>query len=382
MYHDDRPPRFVRGRHSFSIAALRERIEAQIMAESGADFVHTLPTETDRQEAVREAAEYIIAVESLQMSRNDKSALIRAIYSDLFGFGPIDAYIEDPAITEIAISGIDQVFVRMDADEMRPAAATFDDSAQQTRIIEQILATVGAKLNEDDPILEIGVMLSGRPARLTLIMPPVSHSLTVNIRLHPTVPPTLTDLIVRGMLSEAEAETLRAALRAGRGVMIAGDVGTGKTTLLGALLADLPGHTIIVERAAELRVPPDMERLNGQDFAAQIESALAQHPPWLVLDEVRFDEGRALWTALTGPAAPHVLLALRGAIDVRRLWASFSMSLRRGDPKLDGAAIGAALIERLPVVALLAHQNGALKLIKLGEWVGGADVPELRAVVP
>ncbi len=121
-----------------------------------------------------------------------------------------------------------------------------------------------------------------------------------------------------------------------------------------------------------MRVPLDMERMTGSDFAAQIEAAIVKRPPWLILDEVRFDEARAIWTALStpgnAPESPRCLWIFRGATDPMRLRAAFSMSIRRAQPAIEQSAIYAALVDHLPRVALLARRELALRVIRLGEW--------------
>jgi hypothetical protein len=120
---------------------------------------------------------------------------------------------------------------------------------------------------------------------------------------------------------------------------------------------------------------PDANSVNrtGADFAAEIDSALAQSPPWLVIDEIRSDESTALWPALIAESGPALLWAFRGSTNPLRLRTAFSMTVRRAHPTLEQEAIIAALLARLPIAALLARQNGKLRLVTLGEWRRTAD---------
>src|SRR5258708_15140727 len=165
-------------------------------------------------------------------------------------------------------------------------------------------------------------MVGKRRARVTIIAPPLSPLLHVNIRLHAAKAVTLKKCVDAGLLDVQAAAMLRAILAAGHGLMLVGDVGTGKTTLLEALLPLLPEESIVVERAKELHVPASMSRLAAIpaesdtapiDFAAQIESALEQKPASLALDELRFDETTAMWHAITSDHKPHCLWVFRGA---------------------------------------------------------------------
>lgn len=224
-------------------------------------------------------------------------------------------------------------------------------------------------------------MMLNRPIRLTVAAPPISPVLHVDIRLHPAKPFTLDDLIARGVLTQSAADTLQSALKNNRGMMIVGDVGVGKTTLLNALFENLPGHSAVVERSAELRVPPDMEKFSGADFAGQIKAALDLRPPWLVLDEIRLDEWAAMWAALSAQPRPNMLWTFRGATHPSRFRAAFSMAVRRAQPAIEQGLIVDALVEQLSVVAVLARRESALRLITLGEWVREGDSVVLKPFV-
>jgi hypothetical protein len=267
---------------------------------------------------------------------------------------------------------------------MTAVDAYFDDVGHLMRVIHRILLSAGAQLSETDPFVEIGTVLAGRPARLTVAAPPVSPVLNVEVRLHPAQPATLDSLVAAGMLDESAANLLRAILAAGHGLMIAGDSGAGKTTLLGALLSQLSSgatSTIVVERAAELQIPDQVKRLavvwpapdqHPADFAQQILAALEKRPNWLVLDEVRFDETQAMWQALTidpgNGERPRCLWAFRGTTNPIRLRAAFSMSVRRAQPGIEQEFIHSALLDRLPFVALLDRRDEKLRVISIGEW--------------
>jgi len=373
-------PKMIQGRRQMSMAALRERIEAQFVEEARPDMLLAADSDRARREMIREVAEYVLVVESLHLSRAETLALYDELFANLFRFGPLSPFFEDDTLSEITIDGPDRVYIRHGAADMLQTDRHFEDTEQLARITQRVLSTAGVQFSDAEPFTEVGAALGKRHVRLTIAAPPISPLLHVNIRLHPTQPFTLADLITREMVSQAAADQLVSGLHEGRGLMIAGDVGTGKTTLLQALLAELPAHSAVVERSAELYISPDMEANHGNDFALQIDKALEKHPPWLVLDEIRFDEGRALWAALSSEV--RCLWTFRGATDQNRLRAAFNMSVRRAQPTVEQSAIDTALVDRLPMVALLARRESALRLIMLGIWTRDAAQPDTIRLVP
>jgi type IV secretory pathway ATPase VirB11/archaellum biosynthesis ATPase len=390
----DRMPRFVAGGR-VSLAALREQIEDQFVAEtaSRSDILLDASDESARRDLVREVADYVLAVEGIRLARADRLALLDILYTDLFHFGPLAAYLSDATVTELTIDGPERVHVRRGAGEPVAVESYFEDESHLERLVECALSTAGAQFDESEPFLEVGTVMVGRPVRLTIAAPPASPVLHVEIRLHPAQVVSLADQVAASVLDEAASRLLQAILAARHGLIIAGDAGSGKTMFLESLLPYLPEGGAVVERSAELRLPGGtrpfpfrrLVALPPATFGEQIAAALELNPAWLVLDEVRFDEAQAMWQALTVEHAPHDLWALRGATDPLRLRTAFGMSVRRAQPGIDQGLIHDALLEHLPFVALLARRDRQIRLIGIGEWqreMDQADSITLRMLWP
>jgi pilus assembly protein CpaF len=379
-------PRAVRGRvggRIYTMNALRERIEAQFNAETvgRADILAEADTEAKRRTLLLDCANYVLALEAVHVTREEKSELLDQAYANLFGFGPLELYLDDESITEITIDGPDNIHARHGFGKMKPLPAFFDDAAHLRGTIDRVLAAHGAQLVDWNYCLEVGVELHGRPARLGLIAPPVSPHLQLELRLHPPTPFTLDDLIGTGMLTDQAARAITTHIAGGQGLLVVGDAGAGKTTLLGALGASLQGRVVAVQRAAELRLPesvevraaiPPTDEAPGVDFEGQIEQVLsdAETPPdWLILDEVRDDDANGAWAALSaGEGGPRCAWAFRGAPDAGRVRSALDMLLRRAQPAIEQAEIDLLLAERLPLVVYLAVRDEQSRVVGVGEF--------------
>lgn len=368
--------------HRISFQALREKVEAQFEIENAGrvDIFQSVRTLEERRSLLVESVDYVLASESLFLPRAEKQRLLDAVYASMFGFGPLDPYLADESITEITINGPDDVDARYGFGELKRLPVLFEDAAHLRRTVERLVMMQGAQLIEWNYFVEIGIERHGRPIRLSIITPPVTPKFQVEMRLHPREPLSLADLVAQGMVNEAAAQTIIDHLAGGEGLLIVGSSGTGKTTLLGALLDMLPDSVTLVQRAAELRVPESIAEQNvfppgdddpGWTMDERVEEIVAGQPPdWLVLDEVRDDAGGAVWTALN--AAPACVWVFRGYPQKPlRIVSALGMVIRRV-PQAMGLAppvINGLLAERLPLVVSLAIRDGMPRVIGVGRFV-------------
>lgn len=368
------------GTRWFSLNALVEHVEAAFIEEHGDDSPELLEADTlsKRLKLVLATADYVLSVESAQVSRTEKADIINRVYSSLFGYGPLDALFLDERVTTISLEGADKASVRYGYEEFALLGTIFQSEEQLRRSVKRLLIDAGAELRDDQPYIETGLKIGKRPVSINLIQPPAAFQLSVDIRVHPAKLRTADDLIASDFMTPQAADLLRALAESSHGLMIVGESESGKTTLLSVLSAWLPEseRIIAVERAGELRLPPAAQSLMvkwpvadqpGVSFAEQVENALALNPSVLMLDEVRTDEANAVAPLLEMPDAPRQLWSFRGAIFAKRLGSALGMLARRADFG-GGEERVRALYERLPFVVAISRVNGALRLWSIAEW--------------
>lgn len=358
------------GRPAYSLEGLRERIERQLAEETAnrPDILDDLATEAEQRDLVREVADYVLEQDAIRLDHRVKAGLIDRIYRNLFSFGPLDDALLDRDVIEITATGPDTVRARRRAAGPEPVQPAFDDARHFASILGRLLAAAGIDLAQAGPFVEVGAVLKGRRARITLAGPPVSPCYNLSLRLHPPLAPTLDDLAAPPALIPPQgAAALRAILAAGRGLLIVGDAGTGKTTLAGALAAEIPAQsrTAVAERAAEMSLPPAVARHTGRDFGSALRAASDPAPEWLLADEIRGDESAAAWDILSRDELPRLIWVFRGTHRPDRLLSALSMVIRKTHPALDQRDLVGALARRLPYVAALHAPGGVPQLSQI-----------------
>lgn len=384
-----RGPRLIPGRlgtRAYTLAALRERVEAQFLAEYSLDSpaLREATTPAKRLRLILDVTDHLLAVESVRLNDDERAELVRDTYSSLFGYGPLDPYFLDERVTTIALEGVERASVRCGHGDLTGIGRLFEDAAYLARTIARLLSDAGAELHPEQSVVETGLTIDGRRVRLSVVAPPLTPTIHADIRLHPRQAPSLDDLAAADVLSAEAAALLRQIARSGYGFVIAGEVESGKTTLLGALARELPEPPALitaVQRADELALPDEIERRwvqwptreqVGITFGEQVLAALDTEPRCLLLDEVRADSPEAIAPLLEAEQAPRQIWVVRGAPDHKRLQSALGMLARRASVG-QGELLVHALYERLPFVITVARIRGRLQLFSVAEWQSRID---------
>ncbi|MBI5000497.1 MAG: type II/IV secretion system ATPase subunit [Euryarchaeota archaeon] len=187
----------------------------------------------------------------------------------------------------------------------------------------------GRPFSEAMPVLETD--LEELSTRVTVIGKPLSPSgVAMALRRHATDPWTLPKFVQNRNVSQLAAGLLWFLIDGRSTMLVAGSRGAGKTSLLGAMMLELPREQRILTIEDTLELPcPEMQRLGykvqslyvrsaiggtselGADDALRVSLRLGESA--IVLGEVRGQETRTLYEAMrSGSAGSAVLGTIHG----------------------------------------------------------------------
>lgn len=154
----------------------------------------------------------------------------------------------------------------------------------------------------DSPILSCE--LPGDGSRFEANVPPIVKSPTFSIRKKASKVFSLTDYTKAGIMLQSEHERIQHAVRQHENIIIAGSTGSGKTTLVNAIIAEIVSQDA-TERLFVLEDTPEIQcsAINKSCKQATetttlldlLKSALRQRPDRILIGEVR---GAVAWDLL------------------------------------------------------------------------------------
>ncbi|KVC12526.1 pilus assembly protein CpaF [Burkholderia diffusa] len=286
---------------------LRREIHLAVLERVELERLSRLPQEQVRQE-IAALISRILDEERLPANDIERRQLVIDVYDEMFGFGPLEALLRDPGISDILVNTYRQVYVER-AGQLELTDVTFYDDAHLMKVIEKIVSRVGRRIDESTPMVDARLPDG---SRVNAIIPPSAiDGPLMSIRRFAVNPLKMDDLVSYQSLTPPMAELLDALARAKVNVLVSGGTGSGKTTLLNILSGFIPRseRIVTIEDAAELQLqqphvlrletrPPNIEGKGEITQRTLVRNALRMRPDRIILGEVRGAEALDMLNAM------------------------------------------------------------------------------------
>lgn len=294
--------------------------------------------------------------------------------------GVLAPFAQDPAVTDLLLDGGGRLWRDAGAGlEPLDEIGRFEP-AEARRLAVAVVAGGGRHLDDATPCAD--VRLPGG-ARAHAVLPPISTAgPLLSVRIARSEPWRLEDLRRTGMVDDGQADTLREAVLGRRNLLVCGPAGSGKTSLLAALMAEVPaGERIVtVEDVAELAIDhphvvglearqPNTDGVGGIGLTALVRETLRMRPDRIVVGECRGAEIAELLGALNtghdgGAGTLH-------CADPEGLGARLeALGALAG---LSPTALRAQALAAIDVVVLLGRFDGVRRVDRMGRLVARDD---------
>ena len=346
------------------MSALAARVHARL-----------LTTQPQGPAPSREAVAALVQHEAPLLAPGEADRVVAEVLARAVGLGPLDALLADPAVTEVMVSGPGRVWVERGGALERVELDL--DTAAIEHLIERVVGPLGLRADRSSPMVDARLPDG---SRVNAVVPPLAVDgpcLTIRRFAAEAVP-------LAAFCGPGVAALLAWAVRARLNVLVSGATSSGKTTLLNALAAEIPGgeRIVTVEDAAELRLPQEhVVRLEARppnaDGAGQVRvrdlvrNALRMRPDRIVVGEVRDAAALDMLQAMnTGHEGSLSTCHANGPADaLRRLETMVLM----GDVALPLEAVRDQVVSSLDLVVQVARRpGGARRVVEVAEVVDPA----------
>ncbi len=228
---------------------------------------------------------------------DERKALQLADITAEFDRTVIGSLMMDPSVTDIVVNGehgnVWADFGRGTGLEL--VAANHLDVAKRVAIIYAIAGIMRPHpaLSRENPILSTELPQDG--SRVEAWLDPITRSPSLHIRFHRARGRTLEQYEADGTISPAHLAAIREAIARRSSIVTSGSWGTGKTTVLGAILAELARlfpaeYLVTIEDTYELQSPSlnwsALKTTEHVDALKLFQRSLKARPDRIVLGEI------------------------------------------------------------------------------------------------
>ena len=332
---------------------LKFTLHRKLLDKINLEALATIDNQRVRAE-VRQAVISLIDGEPTLLSSLEKQQISEEVLDEVFGLGPLEPLLQDPAISDILVNTYKQVYIEKKG-LLELTTVRFRDDQHLLRIIDKIVSQVGRRVDESTPMVD--ARLSDGSRVNAIISPLAVDGPLLSIRRFGTDKLMPQDLVDKKALTSGMMELLQGAVKAKLNIIIVGGTGAGKTTLLNALSVFISNkeRIVTIEDAAELQLKqPHVARLETRP--ANLEGTGAVRQRQLLVNSLRMRPDRIVVGEVRGEEALDMLQAMNTGHDG-------SLTTIHANTPRDA-------VSRLEVMVSLANAN--MQLISIRQQISSA----------
>jgi pilus assembly protein CpaF len=357
---------------------LADRLREQLIRAAGSG-----PPGEDLHARIRALVER----EAALLDAGARERLVALVAERSFGLGPLEPLLADPSVDEVMVNGPGAVWVERHG-RIEATGVRFEGVAELRHAIERILAPLGRRVDEAEPLCDARLPDG---SRVNVVIAPLAlDGPVLTIRRFRRRGFSPDELVERGTWTAPLRDVLARAVAARCNVLVSGGTGSGKTTTLNALSSFIGAteRVVTIEDAAELRLQqPHVVRLESRPAGVEgrgevtirrlVRNALRMRPDRIVVGEVRGAEALDMLQAMASGHDGSLSTVHAGSAEeaLRRVETLALMA----DVGLPHAAVREQVAAAVDLVVHQARQgDGSRRVVSLCEVVRVASGPATR----
>ena len=212
------------------------------------------------------------------------------------------AALHDPKTVEIMLNADGRLWQERLGEKMKCIGTL--PTAKGTAIIKTVASCLNKTITATDPKVEGELPLDG--SRFAGQLPPIVTAPTFAIRKKAIAIYTLEQYVQAGIMSQRHYEAIKAAVKSHRNILVIGGTGSGKTTLVNAIIngmvdTDPTERLVIIEDTGEIQCAAEnfvqFHTSPQVSMTALLKTTLRMRPDRILVGEVRGPEALDLLMA-------------------------------------------------------------------------------------
>lgn len=292
--------------------------------------------------------------------------------AEYFGLGPLVELVDDEAINEIVINGPKDIFYEKNMS-WHQHQEYFLTNLTYYQFIQRLCHESGSNLSKKHPFL----CTKWRDFRVHISEASISGQHSMSLRRHPKEHWSFRKLLDLDWCGDYDLELLQDAIEQKQNILVIGATGSGKTSLMNALLdyISFEDRCVILEDTDELFCPNPLSiklltrqeeqenKLDPVNLEELVKQSLRMRPDRLVLGEVRGSEAKDLLMALaTGHKGS---IASLHADSAQEALLRLEMLIQLGAPNWSIEAIRRLIYLSIDKIVVVKKKKGIRKLDSL-----------------
>lgn len=243
----------------------------------------------------------------LALGSGTTQQLVRSLRDELVGLGPLQQFVDQEGVTDVMVGAEGKIYTD-GVLGLRATGISVGSEEQARGLARRLIAMSGGRLDEGHPCADgrIGV------CRIHAVIPPVAVEGTmISVRVSRDSTADLAGLAQQWAEPELWLPVIRGIVTARMNWLISGATGSGKTSLLAAMLGECreDERIVVVEDTTEMHPEhPHVLHLQGRqgnvegagriDMGRLVRETLRMRPDRLIVGECRGAELRDFLTAM------------------------------------------------------------------------------------
>ncbi|HAT9143002.1 TPA: P-type conjugative transfer ATPase TrbB [Legionella pneumophila subsp. pneumophila] len=294
----------------------------------------------------------------------------------------IEGALNDPKTVEIMLNSDGRLWQERLGETMRCIGSITEARAES--IIKTVAGFHGKEVTRYKPLLEGELPLDG--SRFAGQLPPVVSSPTFAIRKKALSVFSLNQYVESGIMTEAQCEVIEQAVVAHRNILVIGGTGSGKTTLVNAIINEMVIHApeeriFIIEDTGEIQCAAkncvQYHTTLDVNMTQLLKTTLRMRPDRILVGEVRGSEALDLLDAWNtghegGAATLHANNCLAGLHRLKSLITRNPSAPTEIEPLIGETVHCVVHIARTPqgrrveeIISVKGYENGHYNIEKL-----------------